>query len=60
MESCMLKPWFFSHAEPVHIMRDFFYLLSKYMYDGEGEVAWPMFFHDFLAMLDKEDGCFYE
>jgi len=27
------------------------------MYDGEGELAWPVFLLDFLAMLDEEDGC---
>jgi len=27
------------------------------MYDGEGELAWSVLLHDFLAILDEEDGC---
>jgi len=26
------------------------------MFDGEGEVAWPVFLQKLFAMLDKEDG----
>lgn len=47
----------FLHAKLVHITREFFDLLSRYTYDGEGKVAWPVFVHDFLAMLDEDDGC---
>ena len=32
--------------------------MSTYTYDGEGEVAWPTFLHDFLAMLYEEDRYF--
>ena len=28
------------------------------MYDGEGEVAWPVLLYDFLSILDEDDGCF--
>lgn len=57
MESCTLSPpRCVSHAEPVNIMREFFDLLSRYTYDGEGKVAWTVFYHDFLAILDDEDG----
>jgi len=35
-------------------------LLSTYTYDGEGEVPWPEFLHNFLSMLHEEDGCFDE
>ena len=41
-------------------MGEFFDLFSTYMYDGEGKVAWPVFLHDFLAMLDEEDGYYDE
>ena len=32
-------PWCFSHAEPLHITREFFDLLIEYIYDGKGEVV---------------------
>ena len=47
----------FSHSEYVTIMREFLDLLSTYMYDGESEVAWIEFLHDFVSMLHEEDGC---
>ena len=48
---------FFLNQEDVTITREFFDHLSTYTYDGEGEVAWPEFLHDFLSMLHEEDGC---
>jgi len=53
-------PQCFSHVKPLNITREFFDLLSEFIYDGEGKVALPMFLQDFFAMLDKEDGCFDE
>ena len=59
MDSCtLLPPRCFSNAEFVTITREFFDLLPTYTYDGEGEVAWPKFLHEFLSMLHEEDGCF--
>ena len=56
MDSVTLTPpQFFSHAEPFNITREFFDLLSKFMYDGEGEVAQHFFLQDFFSMLDEED-----
>lgn len=58
MESCtLLPPRYFLHAKSVTIAREFFDLLSTYTYDGEGEVAWPKFLHEFLAFLHEDDGC---
>ena len=38
-------------------MGEFFDILSTFTYDGEGEVAWPEYLHDFISMLHEEDGC---
>ena len=27
------------------------------MFDGEGEVDWPQYLHEFISMLYEEDGC---
>ena len=58
MDSCTLLPQrCFSNHEDVTITREFFEYFSTYMYDGEGEVAWPEYLHDFLSILHEEDGC---
>ena len=58
MDSYTLLPlWCFSNHKYVTTTREFFYHLSTYTYDGEGEVAWLEFLHDFLSMLHEEDGC---
>jgi len=49
----LIPPRCLSHAKHLHIMREFFDLLSEFMYVGEGEVVWRMFLHDFLGMLDE-------
>ena len=36
-------------------MREFFDLLSTYMYDGEGEVAWLEHLHNFISLIYEED-----
>ena len=38
-------------------MREFSNLLSGFMSDGEGKVAWPKYLHAFLALLHEDDGC---
>jgi len=45
----------FSNHEDVSITGEFFDLLSNFTYDGEGEVAWPEYLHDFISMLHEED-----
>lgn len=58
MESCtFLPPRCFSNPEDVTITREFFDHLYTYTYDGEGEVAWHDFLHDYICMLHEEDGC---
>lgn len=44
-----------SHAKPINITREFYDLLSKFTYNGEGEVAWHEYLHDFLAFLEDVD-----
>ncbi len=56
----LTPPRCFSHEKPLNITREFFELLSEFMYDCEGEVAWPMFLQDLFSMLDKEDECYDE
>jgi len=46
-------------VELLDIARDFFYLFSEFTYDGEGEVAWPEYLHNFFAFLEDADE-FYE
>lgn len=53
----LIPPRCFSHVKHLNITRKFFDLLFEFTYDGEGEVAWLVFLHDFLAMLDEEVGC---
>ena len=56
MESCiLLPPRFFSNSEDVSISRKLFNLLSTHTYDGEGEMAWPEYLHNFLSMINEED-----
>ncbi len=56
MESFTLNPpRCFSHAEPIHITREFFDLLSTYTYDGEGKVAWLEHLYNFFSMIYEED-----
>lgn len=57
MEYYTLNPRCFSHVEPVHIMWEFFDLLSTYTYHSDGELIWLVFLHDFLTMIHMEDGC---
>lgn len=41
--------------EGVPISRKLFDLLYTHTYDGEGEVAWPEYLHNFHSMIHGED-----
>lgn len=48
------------NRDDVPITGEIFDLLSIYMYDGKGEVAWPKYLHEFISMLHEEDGGSHE
>lgn len=53
----IFRPRCFSNHEDVTIRREFFDLLSTYMYDVEGKIPQLEYLHGFISILQEEDGC---
>lgn len=56
----LIPPWCLSHAEPLNIMREFFDLLSKFIYDGEVKVASSEYLEDFYVFLENANEFYAE
>jgi len=56
----LTPPRCFLHVKPLNITREFFDIFFGFTYDGEGEVAWPMFLQELFSMLEKKDEFFDE